>query len=518
MVTDRVVQPALGVRGTLRWLWRQLTSMRTALVLLFLLALAAIPGSVFPQRGVAPIRVNQYLTAHPALGPLLDRLGVFDMYGTPWFAAIYLLLMISLAGCIVPRVAQHLRALRTPPPPAPRNLSRLPVYRSATTLGDAHTVLSQAEQQLRHSRFRVRVDASDGSISAEKGYVRETGNLVFHISLLLLLVGVGLGALYGYKGTVIVVQGDSFANTVTSYDDFHPGRRFNADQLPPFTFDLTHFSATYVTSGPRAGQPASFGATVSYTSQPGAQPAIDDIRVNHPLQVDGSHVYLLGHGYAPEFTVRDGAGNVVYRGSTVTLPQDGMFTSVGVVKTPDARPSQLGFNVRFTPTAPAVVNPATGPVSTFPALHDPRVYLGAWKGNLGMDTGTPQSVYVLDTSKMQQVGNESLAVGQTWELPNGLGSITFDGVRQWGNFQVSSDPGRQLVLIAALCAILGVIVSLRVPRRRIWVRARPDEAGRSLVEVAGLARSETAQLDDDVERVLTELVPDPAADVEGART
>ena len=52
-----VQQPSLGFIGGLRWMWRQLTSMRTALILLFLLALAAVPGSVFPQRGVSPLRV-----------------------------------------------------------------------------------------------------------------------------------------------------------------------------------------------------------------------------------------------------------------------------------------------------------------------------------------------------------------------------------------------------------------------------------------------------------------------------
>lgn len=74
--------------------WRQLTSMRTALVLLFLLALAAIPGSVLPQRSVSIEQVGRYFAAHPELAPVLDRLGGFDVYGSPWFSAIYLLLFV----------------------------------------------------------------------------------------------------------------------------------------------------------------------------------------------------------------------------------------------------------------------------------------------------------------------------------------------------------------------------------------------------------------------------------------
>ena len=513
---DPVRQPRLGVGGTTRWLWRQLTSMRTALILLFLLALAAVPGSVFPQRGVNPVRVQGFLSNNPTTGPWLDRLGMFDVYAAPWFAAIYLLLMVSLAGCILPRIRQHWRALRSPPPAAPRVLSRMPVWQEAATSVPAATLVERAAALLRERRFRVRVDATDGSVAAEKGYLRETGNLLFHVSLLVMLVGIAIGALFGYRGTVIVVTGEGFANTLTSYDDFQAGRRFTPERLPPFSFTLDAFDATFVSSGPRAGQPASFDANVTYRASPTSAAQQHDIRVNHPLNVDGSKVFLLGHGYAPVFTVRDGDGNVVYSGPVVTLPQDAALTSVGVVKAPDARPDPLGFNVRFTPTAPVAVDPSLGPVSTFPEDDDPRVYLGAWKGDLGLDSGAPQSVYLLDTSAMTRLGNRDLQVGETWPLPDGAGSISFDGVREWGNFQVSSDPGRQLVLLAAVLAIAGVMVSLLLPRRRIWVRATEDDAGGTLVEVAGLARSESGRLSDEVAEVAAALAPDPTVPDAGA--
>ena len=101
--------------------------MRTALILLFLLALASVPGSLFPQRGTSPLRVSQYLRDHPDAGPILDRLYLFDVFASPWFGAIYLLLFISLTGCVVPRLKVHYQELRSLPPEAPRNLNRLPV-------------------------------------------------------------------------------------------------------------------------------------------------------------------------------------------------------------------------------------------------------------------------------------------------------------------------------------------------------------------------------------------------------
>src|SRR5665647_1965670 len=116
--------PELGAVGALRWVWRQLTSMRVALMLLMLLAVVAVPGSVLPQRPQDPAKVATYLADNPGLGPWLDRLGLFDVYASVWFSAVYLLLFVSLIGCIVPRVAMHGRALRARPPRAPRGLDR----------------------------------------------------------------------------------------------------------------------------------------------------------------------------------------------------------------------------------------------------------------------------------------------------------------------------------------------------------------------------------------------------------
>lgn len=125
--TGREPRPkGMGPLGWLRWGWRQLTSMRTALILLFLVALGAVPGSVLPQRGQAPEKVAEYLKEHQQLGPWLDRFSLFDVFAAPWFAAIYILLFVSLAGCVIPRSRKHYQAMRARPPAAPRNLSRLP--------------------------------------------------------------------------------------------------------------------------------------------------------------------------------------------------------------------------------------------------------------------------------------------------------------------------------------------------------------------------------------------------------
>ncbi|MCW2696081.1 MAG: ResB-related putative cytochrome C-type biosis protein, partial [Modestobacter sp.] len=185
----------------LRW-WRQLTAMRTALVLLFLLAVAAIPGSLLPQRSLSQSSVSRYFADHPTLAPVLDRLYAFDVFSSPWFAAIYLLLFISLIGCVLPRAAEHARASLAPPPAAPRHLHRLPDSGELGTSLPPAEALDVVEEELRVRRFRVvrREGRAGPEVSGEKGFLRETGNLLFHLSLLALLLGLAGGKLWGYEG------------------------------------------------------------------------------------------------------------------------------------------------------------------------------------------------------------------------------------------------------------------------------------------------------------------------------
>src|SRR5690348_4882822 len=465
--------------------------MRTALVLLFLLALGSVPGSVLPQEGIDPQAVQQYYAAHPSLAPLLARLSLFDVFAAPWFAAIYLLLFASLAGCVIPRTFRLAGSARQQPPPAPANLSRLPlVARHETTLAPDEA-LSATAAVLSAKRFRLRT--GDGWISAEKGYLREAGNLLFHLALLALLAAVGMGGLFGYKADRLLVAGQSFGNTVTALDQFRPGRLVSASDLQPFSIALEKFSARYVASGPDTGEPAAFNAYLSYQAQPGAATQHYDLQVNHPLNVDNVKVYLIGHGYAPVFRITDGTGRVVFDGPVPFIPVSlNGLTSEGVVKVPDAHPQQLGFAGVFLPTTVDVGGKLQ---SAFPAPYRPAVSLVSYAGNLGMNSGPSQSVYQLDTGRMHKlaVAPRPLAPGQSMKLPNGMGTLTFTGYRQWISLAITYDPGQLPALYAAIAALAGLLVSFLVRRRRVFVRAAPAAGGGATVDFGGLARTESSE-------------------------
>ena len=498
---SRSARPGKDRRGTLRgaetlrWLWTQLTSMRTALVLLLALALAAIPGSLLPQKPTSPVRVREFIANNPQLGAFYDAIGVFDVYASPWFAAIYLLLFVSLVGCIVPRIGVYLRGLRAEPPRTPRNLGRLPAHLRLGSSGDSEAVLATAEQVLRERRFRVR--RLDDSVSAERGYLRELGNLVFHVSLVFLLCGVAMGALFGYKGTTAVVEGQSFSNTLTQFDDFSSGGLFNPGQLVPFTVTLDSFTAKFETGPVQRGAARVFLADTTTTLD--GVTTQQQLEVNHPLVLGDSVVHLVGHGYAVDVTVKDGNGDVAFSGPVILLPQDGNFLSVGVVKAPFARPERLAFEALFLPTA--VDQNGVG-VSVFPDALNPQLLLNIWTGPPKESTGQPENVYSLDRTGLTQVTEDgkpvrfTLAPGEMFDVPGG-GSIQFNGWKRWVSLQVSSTPGLWLVFGSVLAAVAGLCLSLFVRPRRVWVKVSGD-----VVEVAGLDRTEgRGGLDDELQLI-----------------
>ncbi len=488
---------AFGLADWLKWTWRQLTSMRIALILLFLLALGSVPGSMLPQQGSNPAGVQQYYASHPGLAPWLNRFGLFNVFGAPWFAAIYLLLFASLVGCVVPRTFRLAGSARMLPPRAPRHLARLPrsaEYVTALPPGDAVKV---AARVLSGHGFRLRRSAAGDPggagdwVAAEKGYLREAGNLLFHLALLGVLVSVAIGGLFGYKADRLLVQGQTFADTASALDEFYPGRFVTAADLGPFTVTLNRFDARYIASGAQRGQPSAFDAQVSYTEQPGGPARTGHLEVNRPLSIDGAKVYLIGHGYAPQFRVTDARGHVVYNQATPFIAgATGNFLSEGVVKVPDAQPEQLGFTGVFVPTAVDVGGTLE---SVFPAADNPVVSLIAYAGNLGMNTGASQSVYQLDTGGMQRLTTspQVLQPGQSLTLPGGRGTITFTGYVPWASLAITHDPGQLAALICGMAALGGLLLSFMIRRRRVFVRARAVRDG-TVVQVGGLARTDAS--------------------------
>lgn len=491
-----------------RVLWRRLTSMRTALILLFLLAVAAVPGSLLPQRPLNPTKTADYIKSHGAWGRFLDAIGMFDVFGSVWFAAIYLLLFVSLVGCLVPRIRVHARAVVRKPLPAPRNLDRLPESASFETRASP-TEYAQAARTALGRRWRVtqRSEPSGAlTLSAEKGYSRETGNLIFHIALLASLILIVIGQLYKYEGQLIVQQGQGFCNTVSQYDNWTPGRFAAEGRVRPAPFcitDLRKFTADFTANG----EPTEFRADVTY--KPTVDSAAQDatIKVNHPLRVEGDRVYLINHGFAPKITVRMPDGTVVHdvqnflASDASTLLSEGAFAEPGKA----GANQDIGVSGQFAPTPVALANGKIG--SGSPEVTDPLLSITVYEGDLS-GSGKPHTVYTLDTSKLHQLGKSDLRIGQTLDLDNGV-SVRFDGWVPWASLQVSHDPAQSYLLLSALAMVLGLLGSLAVRRRRLWLRITPaaaeNEGSPTVVGVGGLARSDSGNFSAEFAALLSRL-------------
>ncbi|MBI3216141.1 MAG: cytochrome c biogenesis protein ResB [Mycobacterium sp.] len=503
--------------------------MGTALVLLFLLAVAAVPGALLPQRSLNAAKVDQYIDAHPVIGPWLDRLQFFEVFASFWFTSIYVLLFISLVGCLTPRIIEHARSLRAVPVPAPRNLARLPKHAEGTATGDLQAVASAMVARLRGWRTTMRTDPDTGAaeVSAEKGYLREFGNLVFHFSLLGLLVAVAVGKMFGYEGNVIVIadSGPGFCSaSPAAFDSFRAGNTVDGTSLYPMCVRVNDFQAEYLPNG----QARSFAADIDY--QTGSQLAGDQwqsyrLEVNHPLRVGGDRVYLQGHGYAPTFTVTFPNGQT--RTQTIQWrPEDQMtLLSSGVARIdppagmyPDAgerRKHQIAIQGLLAPTEQL---DGTLLSSRFPAADNPAVAVDIYRGDAGLDSGRPQSLFsldprLIDQGRLTKVDRVNLRAGQDVRLDDGT-VVRFDKVTPFVNLQVSHDPGQIWVLVFAMTMMAGLLVSLLIRRRRVWIRLTPavadaanaGPAGTVNVELGGLARTDNSGWGDEFERLVQRLL------------
>ncbi|WP_205876331.1 cytochrome c biogenesis protein ResB [Mycobacterium camsae] len=511
--------------GKVRNTWRSLTSMGTALVLLFLLALGAIPGALLPQRSLNAGKVEEYLHAHPLIGPWLNELQAFDVFSSFWFTAIYVLLFVSLVGCLTPRIFEHARSLRATPVAAPRNLARLPKHAEARTAGAPDVLAATVTDRLRGWRTTTRRSGATVEVSAEKGYLREFGNLVFHFSLLGLLVAVAAGKLFGYEGNVIVIAdgGPGFCSaSPAAFDSFRAGNTVDGTSLHPICLRVNNFQANYLPSG----QATSFAADIAYQ-------AGDDLtsntwrpyrlEVNHPLRVGGDRVYLQGHGYAPTFTVTFPNGQT--RTSTVQWrpdnPQTLLSSGVARIDPPagsyptaeERRQHEIAIQGLLAPTEQL---DGTLLSSRFPALNDPAVAIDIYRGDTGLDTGRPQSLFNLDPRLIEQgrltkEKRVNLRVGDLVRIDQGPAAgttVRFDGAVPFVNLQVSHDPGQIWVLVFAIAMMAGLLVSLLVRRRRVWVRLTPVAGTPDTVDVelGGLARTDNSGWGDEFERLTERLL------------
>ena len=520
--------------------WHWLTSMRTALVLLFLLALGAIPGALLPQRSLNESKVQEYIANNGTTAEIYDKLQLFDVFSSTWFNAISVLLFVSLIGCIIPRTWEHYKATTTPPVRAPKNLARMPLHGEGSVEQPVSEVLDSIRAQLKGWNIAEYTPEEDRagvtSIAAEKGYAREFYNLVFHLGLVGMLAAIAIGRMVYYEGQVIVVTSQDeavnsiFCNTATAnYDSFRGGLLFDGTGLNHFCFEAHNFQADYLPNG----QAEMFTSDISYAEGDALQEDPStwtdfQLRVNHPLRINGDRVYLQGHGFAPTISVTWPNGEK--RTQTVQWRPDDptFFLSSGAMRFdppagmyPDLyerRQNQISLQGLFAPTAQWSGENNELLSSAYPAMRDPAIAIDIYRGDNGLDSGAGQSLFSLDmgqihSGQLQKIERVNLLAGESVTLDDGT-VVTFDGAEEFANYQVSYDPTQSWVLAFTLVSLVSLVGSLMVKRRRVWVRLRPVTDQVTFVETAGLARTDRAGWGEEYQKIHRGILGLPEPDEE----
>ncbi len=493
--------PSTTLGQSLALVWRTLRSMRTALVLLLLLALAATVGSLVPQVGVADARIASIFRDHPLRAEIYSRMGLFDVFGSWWFTLVYTLLLVSLAACLMPRTRALVRNLRAKPVLA-RELDSMRHYAERTVPADPARVISRARRVLRRRLFRV--SRSNGrALAADKGLAREAGSLLFHWSFFLILIGIVYGKGTGFTGKALIVEGQCWTEAHANYDGTaREGRFFNEDHTGAQVC-VKDFEDTYR----RTGQPMDFVTRADLVDGRGGPARSVEIRVNHPAEIDGVKFYQFGYGWAPVIEVRD-HGKLLASGP-VAFQQDVAPKGVsqlalpwhGVVKLPGLDP-QVGIEFDLWPDSRALVGLLQTGTAT-PMLNEfaPVMTYTAFRGNLHADL--VQSISALDESGLTEWTKGVLGAGRTKALGDGI-TISFPDMRQYTVLQVGRDRGLWIMLVAAILILIGLLPALYTSRRKLWVMAEPGGRG-TVLKVGGFALQRKSQFEEEFSRLVEEL-------------
>ncbi len=520
------VAPArLTLRRSAAFAWRSLRSMRTALILLLLLALASVVGSLVPQEMNSPERVAQFMIDHPVVGLFYKKAEFFNVFGSWWFTLITTLLFVSLFACLIPRTRAAIRSARQKPIQA-REIDAFPLYREVRVGAGPTAVLAASRRVL--SRRAFRTAAGGTQVAAEKGIAREIGSLLFHWAFVILLLGVAVGKGTGYVGHATIIEGQTWVDARPNYNGQLRTGRFFTENFSGIGVHLQSFTDSYRSTG----IPMDFLSKVQLLDPQGHVVQTADIRVNHPAHFQGMDIFQYGFGWAPVVQVRQ-SGRVVAGGPVAMgqqLPPDGVPQLAlpwnGTEKLLNQTPN-IGVSLEFWPDGDAYFqSQVTGQPVQMQILRKPVLRFTTYQGRIF----DPATNTLLDTSGLQQLQSTIMFPGQTVDLRTGdvltpdpktgkidYGTrltITFPGVRQYSVLQVSRDRGVSIVLFAAILIVLGLLPALYTARRKVWVRVQPAGTG-SLVQIGGFALQRKAQFEDEFARLVTALTRAGGGEVPG---
>jgi cytochrome c biogenesis protein len=392
--------------------WKTLSRMRTAVILLAIVAALSMVATLLPQRAIQPERASGWIQDHALLGPWFDRLGFFAVYESWLLIGAVVLMYVSLGNCVITRGLALYRRWRRK---LPRNAQ----------------------------------------------FIGEAGSLVFHLSFFVLLFGVMFNLAAGFTAFVNVVEGDSVVEARPSYDQIEEGVLFNPSGHRGFEVKVDKFNASYYTDG----RPADFVSHAEVYDQ-GRKVSEKDIRVNQYLSYEDVKFYQANYGWAPVIQVFDPNGRVVFDQPVVFFGDPQL--SNGVMKVPSAGPpgQQLGARMFFVPD---LQGDASTPRAGTANPDNPAIAMIMFQGDLHADRVA--NVYDLDVSQMKTLWQGGLHLGQTAQIPGGY-RVAFSRLARYTGLQVTYAPGLPIIYASFVLMLGGLLVRLYLRPVLEWRGAR----------------------------------------------
>jgi cytochrome c biogenesis protein len=451
-----------GVDSALEWLWHLLTSMKLGLVLLLVFAALTLVGTLVIQAppGVLddPQAKTEWLAGiRPRFGgwtDLMDSLQVFAIFGSIWVRAIGALLVASVVACTVHRIPGTWRTVRKPRVNVgPAFFEHAPQHEAMTFQRPPADVLAEATQVFRRHHYRT-ITEDDGSVHlyADRNRWAPWAGLVAHFSIVMILAGAMLGAIFGFRNSEFIL-----AEGATSAVPTRPGA----------TITLNSFQDTW---DPNTGQPLDYVSDVT-VSQDGQVVAQQLVRVNEPLRYDGISFFQAFYGPAAVMTVKDAAGATIFSGG------------VPLAWTANNGGNKVGSLTLPGQAATAWIVATTGP-------KDPVVKPGQ------------VAVELYESSTGKAIVQKSIDLGVPTTI-EGL-SFTFERETKFTGLAVANDPGTPIVWLGSILLIVGFMIRLYVPYRRVWGRLEARLGGGTSLSIAAVGRRDSS-LDAEFTSLVTDI-------------
>ncbi|MBY4733578.1 cytochrome c biogenesis protein ResB [Cupriavidus pauculus] len=292
-----------------------LSSMRFAITLLTVIAIASVIGTVLKQNEPYPNYVNQF---GPFWADLFHALSLQKVYSSWWFLLILAFLVISTSLCITrnaPRMIVEMRSWKDHVRERSlRSFHHRGEYQTARGRADA---VSRLAALLRHRGFRIKPVEHEGAtlLAAKAGAANKLGYILAHSAIVVICIG---GLLDGdmliraqmWFGGKSPIDGNAIISEIPAkhrLSPSNPGFRGNAFvpegatvstailnisdgalvQDLPFTIMLKKFTVDYYSTG----MPKLFSSDVVVTDRASGKKTEATIKVNEPLIVDGIAIY-----------------------------------------------------------------------------------------------------------------------------------------------------------------------------------------------------------------------------------